>query len=121
MVHFDMRFDARYGSVDTESVLSVLSRELTSGSSRFFANLTVDPASLEVQESASATSNLALETNASQPEEVTPTTMPPRPPRRCSIIEFSYCKHLPYNLTSYPNLLGHASLQEVNDDIIAFR
>ncbi|XP_011505070.1 PREDICTED: atrial natriuretic peptide-converting enzyme [Ceratosolen solmsi marchali] len=121
MVHFDLRFDARYGIIDTESILSVLTRELTPGASRFFANLTIDPGSLEVQESASATSNLALATNASVPEEVVPTTIAPRPPRRCSPIEFTYCKHLPYNLTSYPNLLGHANLQEVNDDIIAFR
>jgi hypothetical protein len=48
------------------------------------------------------------------------TTMPP-PPRLCGPIELEYCNKLPYNVTSYPNKLGHRSIKEVRDDVIAFR
>ncbi|XP_058801065.1 atrial natriuretic peptide-converting enzyme [Phymastichus coffea] len=118
-VHFDVRFDIRYGNVQTSDVLSILQHEMQLGKSRFFSNLTIDPTSIEVQESISAVDKLALQSNQTQEEIMTTTS--PRPPRRCSPIEFSYCKHLPYNTTSYPNFFGHANLQEVNDDIIAFR
>ena len=48
------------------------------------------------------------------------TTMPP-PPRLCGPLELEYCNKLPYNVTSYPNKLGHRSIKEVRDDVIAFR
>jgi atrial natriuretic peptide-converting enzyme len=31
------------------------------------------------------------------------------------------CQNLPYNVTSYPNILGHASLKDVQDEMIEFR
>jgi len=48
------------------------------------------------------------------------TTTPP-PPRLCGPIQLEYCNKLPYNVTSYPNKLGHRSIKEVRDDVIAFR
>jgi len=48
------------------------------------------------------------------------TTTPP-PPRLCGPIQLEYCNKLPYNVTSYPNKLGHRSIKEVWDDVIAFR
>jgi hypothetical protein len=48
------------------------------------------------------------------------TTVPP-PPRLCGPIQLEYCSKLPYNVTSYPNKLGHRSLKEVLEDVIAFR
>ena len=48
------------------------------------------------------------------------TTTPP-PPRLCGPIQLEYCNKLPYNVTSYPNKLGHRSIKEVQDDVIAFR
>lgn len=54
------------------------------------------------------------------------TTMPPPPrePRRCRPLELELCsssKILRYNTTSYPNKLGHLSIQDVKADVIAFR
>lgn len=122
-MHFDVRFDARYGSVGPSDVLDILSREAEPGTARFFGNLTIDPASLEVQEAVSAADRLALRANASDEGTTTAldATTTPRPPRKCSPIEFSYCGHMPYNMTSYPNLVGHRDLGEVKADIIAFR
>ncbi|OXU25522.1 hypothetical protein TSAR_016581 [Trichomalopsis sarcophagae] len=119
-VHLDVRFDSRYGSLESSDVLEVLASEIDPSTTRFFANLTIDPSSLEVQESISAANKLALRTNSTT-AEIPSSTTTPRPPRRCSPIEFSYCKHLPYNVTSYPNFFGHNDAREVNDDIIAFR
>jgi len=48
------------------------------------------------------------------------TTTPP-PPRLCGPIQLEYCNKLHYNVTSYPNKLGHRSIKEVRDDVIAFR
>lgn len=122
-VHFDLRFDTRYGKVDVEDVYSILTQELEPATNRFFGNLSIDTSSIEVQESVSAVDRLALQVNGSNDDAdeqlLLTTTM--RPLRKCSNMQFSYCRNLNYNTTSYPNFVGHNDLQEVNDDIIAFR
>lgn len=45
----------------------------------------------------------------------------PPPPRQCSPVKLKYCTRLPYNVTSYPNILGHNSIKDVEEDVIAFR
>lgn len=52
---------------------------------------------------------------------ITQPTTTPRPPRRCEPMRLNYCKSIGYNITTYPNLLGHHSLDEVQADVIAFR
>lgn len=118
VVHFEVRFDPRFRTIGVPDVIDILSREINLSTSRYLVNLTIDPKSLEVQESISAlNAQVAPQTTVST---VPPTTTPP-PPRRCTPLQLSYCKHLPYNITSYPNLIGHQSIQEVEDDVIAFR
>lgn len=41
--------------------------------------------------------------------------------RECSPISLQLCSHLPYNLTAYPNLVGHASKEALMRDLVAFR
>lgn len=96
-----------------------MSREITPQTTRYLANITIDPKSLEIQESIAAlNAQVALQTTiATEPS----TTIPPPPPRTCSELELSYCKHLPYNITSYPNIFGHKSIIDVEDDVITFR
>ncbi|XP_014225534.1 atrial natriuretic peptide-converting enzyme [Trichogramma pretiosum] len=132
-VRFDARFDARYAkNLNSETIRSILERELDPASNRFFGNLTIDVASIEVQESVSAVNQLALQTNGSSgtgsdDEDGQPATTTSRPWRSCSPRQFSYCSSQQLDArhdnltTSYPNWLGHQDLQEVNDDIIAFR
>lgn len=118
VVHFEVRFDPRFRTIEVSDVINILSKEINPATSRYLINLTIDPKSLEVQESISAlNAQVALQTTIS----TIPPTTTPSPPRRCSPVELSYCKNLPYNITSYPNLIGHQSLQEVEDDVIAFR
>ena len=42
-------------------------------------------------------------------------------PRQCEPLELSFCSHMPYNSTSYPNVLGHVDLREINEHLISFR
>lgn len=118
MVHFDVRFDPRYQTITTGNIVDILSRELDPETSRYLGNLTIEAKSLEVQESLKAL-------NAQSSPQSTVSTLPPTttapPPRRCSKLDLSYCKHLPYNISSYPNVLGHKSLTDVEEDVIAFR
>lgn len=43
------------------------------------------------------------------------------PLRRCEPLRLPYCKSIGYNVTTYPNMLGHNSVEEVVADVIAFR
>lgn len=118
VVHFDLKFDPRYQAVTVEDVAEILLREITPETAKFLASLAIDPKSLEVQESIAAlNAESALQTTVSTP----PTTTTAPPPRSCSKLNLPYCRHLPYNITSYPNVLGHQSLLEVEEDLIAFR
>lgn len=118
MVHFDVRFDPRYQTITTGNIVDILSRELNPETSRYLANLTIEAGSLEVQESLKAlNAQTSLQSTAST---LPPTTTAP-PPRRCSKLDLAYCRHLPYNISSYPNVLGHKSLTDVEEDVIAFR
>jgi len=118
VVHFDVRFDPRYQTITTGNIVDILSRELSPETSRYLANLTIEAKSLEVQESLKAlNAQVSLQSTVSTSP---PTTTAP-PPRRCSKLDLSYCKHLPYNVSSYPNILGHRSLLDVEEDVIAFR
>ncbi|EGI57740.1 Atrial natriuretic peptide-converting enzyme [Acromyrmex echinatior] len=118
VVHFDVKFDPRYQTITTGNIVDILSRELNPETSRYLTNLTIEAKSLEVQESLKAL-------NAQNSPQSTVSTLPPTttapPPRRCSKLDLSYCKHLPYNISSYPNMLGHGSLSDVEEDVIAFR
>lgn len=118
VVHFDVRFDPRYQTITTGNIVDILSRELSPETSRYLANLTIEAKSLEVQESLKAlNAQISLQPTVST---LPPTTTAP-PPRRCSKLDLTYCQHLPYNVSSYPNILGHRSLADVEEDVIAFR
>lgn len=41
--------------------------------------------------------------------------------RECTSVSLPLCAHLPYNITSYPNLVGHASKDALMRDLVAFR
>ncbi|XP_012228176.1 atrial natriuretic peptide-converting enzyme [Linepithema humile] len=118
VVHFDVRFDPRYQTITTGNIVDILSREINPETSKYLTNLTIEAKSLEVQESLTALN--AQSSSQSTVPTLPPTTTAP-PPRRCSKLDLSYCKHLPYNISSYPNILGHRSLADVEEDVIAFR
>ncbi|XP_008545469.1 atrial natriuretic peptide-converting enzyme isoform X1 [Microplitis demolitor] len=118
VVHFELRFDPRYQTVQVADVVQVLTKEINSETAKYLVNLTIDPKSLEVQENfAALNAQITMSTTVTTP----PTTTTAPSPRSCSSLELTYCKHLPYNITSYPNIFGHRSLSDVEENVIAFR
>nr|CAD7448568.1 unnamed protein product [Timema bartmani] len=120
VVHFNVHFDPRWLRVQTSDLFTVLSNEIILEEPMYLANLTIDPNSIDVKESSAA---LTTQQPLSSITAVTlspPTTVQPVP-RRCGPVQLEYCNKLLYNSTSYPNKLGHNNLQEVLDNVIAFR
>lgn len=87
---------------------------------QYLGNKTIDVASIQFRESLPTS---ALTGTSPSTTAVLPITTTALPPRSCTSVKLPLCKNanLGYNLTSYPNLLGHVSLQAVSDDVIAFR
>ncbi|KAK7865066.1 hypothetical protein R5R35_007193 [Gryllus longicercus] len=118
IVHFNLRFDLSQKDVTVPDLMSLLASHIEPNASPFLANLTIDPKSLDVKESSDMPTTVAPSTAAAT---ATPPSTTPPPPRRCEKVSLSYCSHLPYNVTSYPNILGHKSTEEVKENIIPFR
>lgn len=106
VVHFNLRFDARHGgSVAVPDLLRIMhSVTLNSTAAPYLDGLLIDPTSLLFREEGDPPG--ALGARSSTTPATTTTTEPP-PPRRCAPVQLDYCKRLPYNMTSYPNVLGH--------------
>ena len=46
---------------------------------------------------------------------------PSVPKRQCSAFQIDFCRQLPYNLTTFPNAMGHRSIDEAKNDIERFK
>lgn len=122
-VHFILQFDPYRGTVSTADLHAIFMEEILSPERLHFANLTIDPDSLQIKELMEGmddipdNSNDSLETNLIKLE---PKPTPP-PPRKCEPIKIKYCRSIGYNLTTYPNFFGHSNNKEVELDLISFR
>lgn len=106
MVHFNLRFDARYGSdVAVSDLLRIMHTvTINATAAPILDGLQVDPTSLLFREEGDPPGAF----RASTPPATTTTTTEPPPPRRCAPVGLDYCRRgLPYNATAYPNVLGH--------------
>ncbi|XP_046395230.1 atrial natriuretic peptide-converting enzyme [Ischnura elegans] len=124
--HSEIIFDTKW--LDNESgeplnaanVHRILEQELFPPTRVYFANITVDPKSLYVQEEGA---QVETTTSAQSREE---TTMTPEPPRWCEEGKLKYCAvgngaESVSTLISYPNVFNHKSIAEVMQDLITFR
>lgn len=109
-------------------LMAIFLEEINSNTSRHFHNITLDPKSLEINEvlgqqgdllAVTAAAPLGGDESVAASEETATPLVPPR--RHCEQIKLPYCKNIGYNTTTYPNLLGHTSIDEVFHDIISFR
>lgn len=69
-------------------------------------------------------SSLELENTETTPEEEPTTeamTIEVEEISKCYPKTLSICSHLPYNMTTYPNLVGHTSKDAILKDLVAFR
>ncbi|RZF36564.1 hypothetical protein LSTR_LSTR010675 [Laodelphax striatellus] len=123
VVHFNLRFDPGRRRVtvdDLHSVLAASNRPAYLGGDR-----TIDPSTVHFKEMLPST-NLGNEPASPVVRDPLPVATSTTPkPRVCAPLQLPLCSgaagHLGYNVTTYPNLLGHTSLQEVTDNVIAFR
>lgn len=126
IVHFNMIFDPYAGLVSSGDLLALFHEEMSQPPQqrRHFANMTVNVSSLSIKETTGLIEEPVM---SSSPlgghDEVTEpvVTSTPAPPRRCAPLELSYCNQMSYNITTYPNLLGHASYEQLAEDVIVFR
>lgn len=122
IVHFIVHFDPYRGLSSVADLLSILKEEFSSDASRYFADLRVAADSVEVAEVTGLLEDLPTGTSSSPlgiDDDNTTTTKPL--PRKCEPVRLEYCRNVGYNMTTYPNLLGHWSLEEVQLDVIKFR
>ncbi|ALC48784.1 CG1632, partial [Drosophila busckii] len=126
VVHFNMIFDPYGGLVSSGELLALFHEELAAAAaqSRHFANMTVDVASVSIKETTGLMDEPIMSSSPlgghDETTEPASTTARP-PPRRCESLQLSYCRNVGYNVTTYPNLLGHASYEQVLEDVIVFR
>ncbi|XP_046964777.1 atrial natriuretic peptide-converting enzyme isoform X1 [Vanessa cardui] len=120
-VHFEVSFEPIFTAVSTADVTAVMTRELLSP---YFQTLGVLPATLHIEESSVISSQALKEGDA--PNTEVPTTEIvtfeiEEDLRECSPLTLTLCSYLPYNITTYPNLVGHSSKEVLLRDLVAFR
>ncbi|XP_039959052.1 uncharacterized protein LOC120773922 [Bactrocera tryoni] len=123
VVHFNLIFDPYAGLVSTADLLALFAEEINEPNRKYFANMTVDPQSLTIKEVTGLIEEPVMSSSPLGGEDDTTEiiTTTPKPPRRCEPLKLNYCRSIGYNITTYPNFLGHHSFEEVQADVIAFR
>ncbi|XP_021189618.3 atrial natriuretic peptide-converting enzyme [Helicoverpa armigera] len=122
-VHFEVSFEPIFTAVSTAEVTAVLARELAAPTTHL-SKITTLPETLHIEENSVISSLELKETEttlieAPTTEAVTPDAV--EEVRECSPVTLSLCSHLPYNTTTYPNLVGHTSKDALMRDLVAFR
>lgn len=116
-MHFNVHIDPTYIDVRASDLQKIIYEDITLSRPIYFGNLTIDAESLEVKENLIPITSTTIAVSTKS-EAVTQT---PTPPRKCSAMNIPYCNKLTYNITTYPNILGHANAEDVKEDFIAFR
>ncbi|CAG9783675.1 unnamed protein product [Diatraea saccharalis] len=120
-VHFEVSFEPIFTAVATSEVASILEHELSSP--RFFNNINIFPETLHIEES-SMISSLESDDSETTLEDAATTeaiTLEVEEFSKCYPRTLSLCSYLPYNSTTYPNLVGHTSKDAILKDLVAFR
>uniref|UniRef100_A0A0K8TH53 Atrial natriuretic peptide-converting enzyme n=2 Tax=Lygus hesperus TaxID=30085 RepID=A0A0K8TH53_LYGHE len=114
IVHFTVTFNMRRLEVSPDNIRQVLTRE-----TNYLGNRTIDPSSIKIQVFQYDT-NQDASTALSTAELVTSHPIV-TPLRSCAPRELNYCSQFTENVTSYPNIIGHNSYDDVIKDVIQFR
>ncbi|CAK1552115.1 unnamed protein product [Leptosia nina] len=120
-LHFEVSFEPIFTAVTTAEVRGVMEQALLTP---YFTSFEVVPETLHIEESSMISSQALKESETTTPEMVTTEAMiieAEEEVRECSPLALSLCSHLPYNITTYPNLVGHASKDVLLRDLVAFR
>lgn len=136
IVHFLLNFDPKsaelFDSVDELQKLFVAefqSSATSTNGARFFRNLKMDLNDFQLKEinfgkfdDIFATSSTNID-SYENPHDINSASEEVKifPPRTCEPVKLKFCRQIGYNMTTYPNLLGHQSREEIEKDLIAFR
>lgn len=114
VVHFALHFDPYAGLVSTADLHSILMEEITSEHPKHFANITIDPNSLQIKEVLGQLDDI-VGTSASplgvQNRNTSNEIVIDIPPRQCVPLSLNLCKSVGYNMTTYPNYFGNLIVQ----------
>lgn len=129
IVHFLLNFDPKSDEilVSVEELRDLFLKEFTSGS-RFFRNLKIDLINFQLKEvnfekfdDIFVTSSAHVDGFGNSHDITISSSDKIFPPRTCEPVKLKFCRQIGYNMTTYPNLLGHQSREEIEKDLITFR
>ncbi|XP_055927120.1 atrial natriuretic peptide-converting enzyme-like isoform X3 [Argiope bruennichi] len=129
IVHFNLHLSPDQSGLSAADLYVVLSEEVMRSRTGVFRDIKIDQDSIQIQERKPPVDDVLDRwvPRRQYPGYVeglttTPSSALPRiVPRQCSPLEVSFCNSLPYNTTSYPNIVGHNNMSEVMNDIVMFR
>lgn len=133
--------DATKDETSAGDIAEVIRQEILSSnvSSSVLGDLIIDIESLDVQErspspgipSSGHPGFMFGDSSSASPDDFTstlidrkavdPSAEPSVPSRSCQAFQIPYCRQLPYNLTTFPNAMGHKSVFDAKYDIDRFK
>ena len=130
IVHFLLNFDPKSEEifVSVEELRKLFLTEFTNGS-RFFRNLKIDLNNFQLKEVNFekfddifvTSSSSHVDSFGNSHDIILSTDNKISPQRTCEPVRLKFCRQIGYNMTTYPNLLGHQSREEIEKDLITFR
>lgn len=130
IVHFLLNFDPKSDEilVSVEDLRNLFLKEFTSAS-RFFRNLKIDLDNFQLKEvNFEKFDDIFITSSASHVDGfgnshdiILSSEDKIFPQRTCEPVKLKFCRQIGYNMTTYPNLLGHQSREEIEKDLITFR
>jgi len=129
LLNFDPKSDEMFGGVEELRRLFVAEFQTSATSAngaRFFKNLMMDLNEFQLKEvnfgklddifamSSAHYGNVHDISSASEEIKILPH-------RTCEPVKLKFCRQIGYNMTTFPNLLGHQNHEEIERDLISFR
>lgn len=141
VLHFNLHFNPRVNpDLNAADLYLVLANEIANPRYKLFSNVSIDASSLDITERreypihrtgfVTHPNGLGGGSYYADPWEARTrfpglleglSTEATPPVRKCSKIGLNFCKALPYNETSYPNLVNHWNLTSLESQLISYR
>lgn len=130
LLNFDPKSDEIFATADELRSLFLTEFESAPGGQRFFRNLKIDIHAFQLKEvnfekfdDIFVTSSSAHVDSYGNSHDINLASdeMKIFPRRKCEPVKLKFCRQIGYNMTTYPNLLGHQSREEIERDLITFR
>lgn len=129
LLNFDPKSDAEVEDLKKLFISEFQSSATSSNGARFFKHLKMDLNDFQLKEinfgkfdDIFATSSAHIDSFGNLHDiNLESDEVKIYPPRTCEPSKLKFCRQVGYNMTSYPNLLGHQNREEIEKDLITFR